>query len=191
MLKNKKGLVFGIANNHSIAWGISKQLAENGAEIAIGYQNEILLKRVKPLSKEINSKILITNLIDLYNNNNKDTLSLSINSDILLNNDIQGGSVYGSIIYDGENSIIIKAEDINSDAQYFSFANDSNQFSITNIKPGFYTFSAFEFFGGYDSTQYFSGLWEPVSRAAKFSIYPTNLEIRKHWDIKDMIIEIK
>jgi len=144
-----------------------------------------------PINKEINSKILITNLIDLYNNNNKDTLSLSINSDILLNNDIQGGSVYGSIIYDGENSIIIKAEDINSDAQYFSFANDSNQFSITNIKPGFYTFSAFEFFGGYDSTQYFSGLWEPVSRAAKFSIYPTNLEIRKHWDIKDMIIEIK
>ena len=50
MLKDKKGLVFGIANNHSIAWGIAKQLAENGAEIAIGYQNEILLKRVKPLS---------------------------------------------------------------------------------------------------------------------------------------------
>ena len=59
MLKNKKGLVFGIANNHSIAWGIAKQLAENGAKIAIGYQNEILLKRVKPLSEEINSKILI------------------------------------------------------------------------------------------------------------------------------------
>ena len=59
MLKNKKGLVFGVANNHSIAWGIAKQLAENGAEIAIGYQNEILLKRVKPLSEEINSKILL------------------------------------------------------------------------------------------------------------------------------------
>ena len=57
MLKNKKGLVFGIANNHSIAWGISKELAKNNAEIAIGYQNEILLKRVKPLSEEINSKI--------------------------------------------------------------------------------------------------------------------------------------
>ena len=44
MLKNKKGLVFGIANNHSIAWGIAKQLAKNDAEIASGYQNEILLK---------------------------------------------------------------------------------------------------------------------------------------------------
>ncbi|MFL2519977.1 MAG: enoyl-ACP reductase [Alphaproteobacteria bacterium] len=59
MLKNKKGVVFGIANNHSIAWGISKELAKNGAEIAIGYQNDILLKRVKPLSEEINSDILI------------------------------------------------------------------------------------------------------------------------------------
>ena len=66
-----------------------------------------------------------------------------------------------------------------------------SEFSIINIEPGFYTFSAFEFLGGYDSTQYFSGLWDPVSRAAKFSIYPENLEIRKHWDIKDMIIEIK
>jgi len=59
MLKNKKGLVFGIANNHSIAWGISKELAKNNAEIAIGYQNEMLLKRVKPLSEKIKSKILI------------------------------------------------------------------------------------------------------------------------------------
>ena len=39
--------------------GNCKELAKNNAEIAIGYQNEILLKRVKPLSEEINSKILI------------------------------------------------------------------------------------------------------------------------------------
>ena len=43
MLKNKKGIVFGIANNHSIAWGISKQLAKNEAELAICYQNKLLL----------------------------------------------------------------------------------------------------------------------------------------------------
>ena len=73
MLKNKKGLVFGIANNHSIAWGIAKQLAENGAEIAIGYQNEILLKRVKPLSEEINSKILIE-----CDFNNNDSINKSV-----------------------------------------------------------------------------------------------------------------
>ena len=73
MLKNKKGLVFGIANNHSIAWGIAKQLAKNGAEIAIGYQNEILLKRVKPLSEEIDSKILIE-----CDFNNHDSINKSV-----------------------------------------------------------------------------------------------------------------
>ena len=59
MLKNKKGIIFGIANDHSIAWGIAKKLAENGAEIGITYQNDILLKRIKPLAEKINSKILI------------------------------------------------------------------------------------------------------------------------------------
>lgn len=59
MLKNKKGIVFGIANDHSIAWGIAKKLSENGAQIAITYQNEILLKRVSPLAEKANSNLLI------------------------------------------------------------------------------------------------------------------------------------
>jgi len=59
MLKNKKGVVFGIANDHSIGWGIAKKLSENGAELGITYQNETLLKRVKPLADKVNSKLLI------------------------------------------------------------------------------------------------------------------------------------
>lgn len=59
MLKNKKGLIFGIANDHSIAWGIAKSLNEQGAEIAITYQNETLLKRIKPLASKINSKMIM------------------------------------------------------------------------------------------------------------------------------------
>ena len=59
MLKNKKGIIFGIANDHSIAWGIAKKLSENGAELAITYQNETLLKRVKPLAEKVNSNLLI------------------------------------------------------------------------------------------------------------------------------------
>ena len=78
MLKNKKGLVFGIANNHSIAWGIAKQLAKNDAEIAIGYQNEILLKRVKPLSEEINSKIDELNVNDEFESSLEDNLGKKI-----------------------------------------------------------------------------------------------------------------
>ena len=46
MLKNKKGIIFGIANDHSIAWGIAKKLAEYGAEIGITYQNNLLFYRL-------------------------------------------------------------------------------------------------------------------------------------------------
>ena len=59
MIKGKKGIVIGIANDHSIAWGIAKQLHANGAELAITYQNNTLLKRVKPLADKINSDILV------------------------------------------------------------------------------------------------------------------------------------
>ena len=59
MIKGKKGLIIGIANDHSIAWGIAKQLHANGAELAITYQNDTLLKRVKPLADKINSDTLI------------------------------------------------------------------------------------------------------------------------------------
>ena len=59
MLKNKKGIVFGIANDHSIAWGIANSLHKQGAEIAITYQNNTLLKRIIPLAKNINSELLI------------------------------------------------------------------------------------------------------------------------------------
>ena len=59
MHKGKRGIIFGVANDHSIAWGISKTLSAYGAELALTYQNDTLLKRVKPLSEEINSKLLI------------------------------------------------------------------------------------------------------------------------------------
>ena len=59
MLKNKKGIIFGIANDHSIAWGIAKKLAENGAELGITYQNETFLKRVKPLAEKLDSRLLL------------------------------------------------------------------------------------------------------------------------------------
>ncbi len=59
MIKGKKGIVIGIANDHSIAWGIAKQLHASGAELAITYQNNTLLKRVKPLADIVNSDILV------------------------------------------------------------------------------------------------------------------------------------
>ena len=59
MMKGKKGLIMGVANDRSIAWGIAKKLASEGAEVAFTYQGEALKKRVGPLAESIGSSILI------------------------------------------------------------------------------------------------------------------------------------
>jgi enoyl-[acyl-carrier protein] reductase I len=55
ILVGKRGLVLGIANNRSIAWGIAKAAREAGAELAFTYQGESLEKRVRPMSKELDT----------------------------------------------------------------------------------------------------------------------------------------
>jgi enoyl-[acyl-carrier protein] reductase I len=58
-MSGKRGLVMGVANDHSIAWGIAKRLAGEGAELAFTYQTEQLAKRVKPLAKSVNSDFVL------------------------------------------------------------------------------------------------------------------------------------
>ncbi len=58
-MDGKKGLIMGVANDRSIAWGIAQKLASEGAEIAFTYQGEALKKRVEPLAKSVNSSIII------------------------------------------------------------------------------------------------------------------------------------
>ena len=58
LLNGKRGLIMGIANNRSIAWGIARVLSEEGATLAITYQGDSLGKRVEPLTKKINCDIL-------------------------------------------------------------------------------------------------------------------------------------
>ena len=57
LLAGKRGLIFGVANNRSIAWGIAKACADNGAELALTYQGDQLRKRVEPLSAEIGARV--------------------------------------------------------------------------------------------------------------------------------------
>ena len=59
LMKGKRGLVMGIANDHSIAWGIAKALAAQGAEMAFTYQGEALGKRVKPLAESLGVKLVL------------------------------------------------------------------------------------------------------------------------------------
>ena len=56
IMKNKKGLIMGVANERSIAWGIAKKLSEEGAHLAFSYQNEGFKKRLIPLMNSINAK---------------------------------------------------------------------------------------------------------------------------------------
>jgi enoyl-[acyl-carrier protein] reductase I len=58
LMNGKRGLVMGVANNHSIAWGIAKKLADQGAQLAFSYQGESFRKRVFPLAQSIGSDLL-------------------------------------------------------------------------------------------------------------------------------------
>ena len=59
LMKGKRGLIMGVANDHSIAWGIAKTLAAQGAELAFTYQGEALGKRVKPLAESARRPTLV------------------------------------------------------------------------------------------------------------------------------------
>jgi enoyl-[acyl-carrier protein] reductase I len=58
LMQGKRGLVMGIANNRSIAWGIAKACSAQGAELALTYQGEALKKRVEPLAAELGAQVV-------------------------------------------------------------------------------------------------------------------------------------
>ncbi|MDZ7601516.1 MAG: enoyl-ACP reductase FabI [Hoeflea sp.] len=58
LMKGKRGLIMGVANNRSIAWGIAKACADAGAELALTYQGEALKKRVEPLATELGAIVV-------------------------------------------------------------------------------------------------------------------------------------
>src|ERR1700722_11048711 len=59
LMKGKRGLIMGVANDHSIAWGIAKALATQGAELAFTYQGDALGKRVKPLAQSLGVELVL------------------------------------------------------------------------------------------------------------------------------------
>jgi enoyl-[acyl-carrier protein] reductase I len=59
LMKGKRGLIMGVANDKSIAWGITQYLAAQGAEIAFTYQGEALEKRVRPLAQSVGGKLIL------------------------------------------------------------------------------------------------------------------------------------
>jgi enoyl-[acyl-carrier protein] reductase I len=59
LMAGKKGLIMGIANERSLAWGIAKAVAAQGAELAVTYQGEVMEKRVRPLAEELRASLIM------------------------------------------------------------------------------------------------------------------------------------
>ncbi len=134
--------------------------------------------------------LYIDNISDMYSNQILDTINIQ-NKFISDDDVVQGGNIYGSVTYSGSYPVIVKAESSDLESIYHTYVDSMQNFSFFNIKPGFYTFSSYEVLDNYDSTYYYNGSWDPFKRAAKFGIYPDLLEVRSHWDIKDMVILVK
>ncbi|MDR2412427.1 MAG: SDR family oxidoreductase, partial [Holosporales bacterium] len=64
LMQGKRGLIMGVANDHSIAWGIAQALTQQGAELAFSYQSETLGRRVRPLAESLGSDVLIECSVD-------------------------------------------------------------------------------------------------------------------------------
>lgn len=76
LMKGKRGLVMGVANDRSIAWGIASALAAEGADLAFSYQGEAFGKRVQPLAASVGSDFLID--VDVTNEESLDSLFAEI-----------------------------------------------------------------------------------------------------------------
>ena len=59
LMQGKRGLIMGLANDRSLAWGIARAVSEHGAELAFSYQGEALERRVRPLAMELGSDLLV------------------------------------------------------------------------------------------------------------------------------------
>lgn len=79
VMNGKKGLIIGVANNKSIAYGIAKACREQGAELAFTYLNDQLEKRVRPIAEELGSSYVYE--LDVQNPNHIDALAKSIEKD--------------------------------------------------------------------------------------------------------------
>ena len=126
LMNGKKGLVMGVANERSIAWGIAKTLAENGAELAFSFQNEGFKKRLIPLMNSINSNKLYE--CDVSNDVNQAKSIESMFSEIIKTwNEID--FVVHALAYSDKEEL--KGKYINCSRENFLNSLDISAFSFT------------------------------------------------------------
>ena len=144
--------------------------------------------QVIELSKDIREIEIDTSPIkDIAGNIMEDSI-LTISVKRSETEEIIGGSIKGKVIYSGTNSILIQAMNNDTSEKYYSIM-ENYQFEFLNLLQGNYSVSGFEILNDLDSTVYFSGLWNPYNRAAKYGEYPEDVEVRSRWVIEGINIE--
>ena len=111
-MKGKKGLIMGVANERSIAWGIAQKLSEAGAELAFTYLGDALKKRVVPLADKLNSNVTFScdvekkdDVIKTFNENDAKIVEVKNNlqktyGEVTI--DLNDGSIKESVENDGK-----------------------------------------------------------------------------------------
>tara|TARA_B100000963_G_C22505570_1_gene615845 strand:- start:58 stop:849 length:792 start_codon:yes stop_codon:yes gene_type:complete len=123
-MSGKRGLIMGVANERSIAWGIAKMAADHGAELAFTYQGEALLKRLSPLAQSVNSKMIMQ--CDVTDENSLETAFNAIRE-----NWGKIDFVVHAIAYSDKDEL--KGEYINTTRENFLRTLDISCFSFTSV----------------------------------------------------------
>jgi hypothetical protein len=103
---------------------------------------------------------------------------------------IIGGNILGTIRYSGKEALKIEAQNINNNSYYYSNVEDK-KFQLTNIPPGLYELWGFEILNILSPDIYFSGLWQPYQRAARFAKYSDTIDVRSRWDVEGVNIDFE
>ena len=125
IMKGKRGLIMGVANDHSLAWGIANKLHQNGADLAFTYQGGTFKKRVKPLADSINC---VDNLIDCDVLNENELVDAF---DFIKNKWGQIDFIVHSIAHSDKNEL--NGKYINTSRENFLKTLEISCFSLTNI----------------------------------------------------------
>jgi len=140
------------------------------------------------LSNEINVIKINNEFIKDYGDNNLiDSLLVTNLSNNVINN-LPRGNIFGKIVYEGRNKIIVQA--INSEGKKFKAKiNKYNEFSFLDLDVGEYEIWAYEDINNLNDN-YFNGTLEPIKYSAKFNYYNERIKTRANWDIEDVRIRI-
>lgn len=151
-------------------------------------QNSLVLPK---LDKTIKNIQLFGNLISDWSGNNfiDSIKTIKIYHSNINSEKISGGNILGAINYNGKESIIIKARNINNNT-IFNTESYKNKFKFENLPADLYVLWGFEKLNNQNDDIYFSGTWNPYKRAAKFSFLSDTIDVRSRWDIEGIIIDI-